>query len=73
MLFEFPKKEKNNFIQNYHPVSLLPIFGTKIWTTDIEFSFKYIDENELLNPNQSGFCLFDFCVNQLLSINHEIF
>ena len=30
-------------------------------------------KNELLNPNQSGFCPFDSCVNQLLSINHEIF
>ena len=35
--------------------------------------FKYIDENELLNPNQSGFRPFDSCINQLLSINHEIF
>ena len=35
--------------------------------------FKYIDENELLNPNQSEFRPFDSCVNQLLSINHQIF
>ena len=34
--------------------------------------FKYIDENELLNPNQSSFRPFDSCANQLLSINHEI-
>ena len=35
--------------------------------------FKYIDENELLTPNQSGFRPFDCCVNRLLSINHELF
>ena len=35
--------------------------------------FKYIDENELLNPNQSGFHPFDSCVNQLLSTNRKIF
>ena len=35
--------------------------------------FKYIDENELFNANQSYFCPFDSCVNQLLSINTEIF
>ena len=35
--------------------------------------FKYNDENELVNPNQSSFRPFDSCVNQLLSINHEIF
>ena len=30
-------------------------------------------EEELLNPNQSGFCPSDSCVNQLLAITHEIF
>ena len=31
-----------------------------------------MDENELLNPDKSGFRPFDSCVNQLLSINHKI-
>ena len=35
--------------------------------------FKYIDENELLNRNHSGFRPFDSRVNQLRSINHETF
>ena len=35
--------------------------------------FIYIDENELLNPNQLGFRPFDSCLNQLRSINHETF
>ena len=30
-------------------------------------------EEELLNPDQSGFCSFDSYVNQLLAITHEIF
>ena len=30
-------------------------------------------QEELLNPNQSGFCLSDSCVNQLIAITHEIF
>ena len=30
-------------------------------------------EEELLNPNQSGFGPSDSCVNQLLAITHEIF
>ena len=34
---------------------------------------KYNDENELLNPNQSGFRPFDSCVNQILSISHKFF
>ena len=30
-------------------------------------------EERLLNPNQSGFCPSDSCINQLLAITHEIF
>ena len=29
-------------------------------------------DNNLLSPNQSGFRSSDSCINQLLSINHEI-
>ena len=30
-------------------------------------------QEEFLNPNQSGFCPSDSCVNQLIAITHEIF
>ena len=30
-------------------------------------------EEKLLNPNQSGFCQSDSCINQLLAITHETF
>ena len=30
-------------------------------------------EEDLLNPNQSGFGPSDSCINQLLAITHEIF
>ena len=55
------------------PVSLLPIFGKFFERLIFNSLFKCIDENEMVNPNQSGFRPFDSCVNQLLSINHEIF
>ena len=67
------KKGDNDLIKNYRPVSLLPISGKIFERLIFSSLFKYIDENELLNPNQSGFHPFDSCVNQLLSINHEIF
>ena len=35
--------------------------------------FKYLDDNNLLNSNQSGFRSADSCVDQLLSITHEIY
>ena len=35
--------------------------------------YNFLLEEELLNPNQSGFRPSDSCVNQLLAITHEIF
>ena len=32
-----------------------------------------MNEEKLLNPNQSGFRQSDSCINQLLAITHEIF
>ena len=35
--------------------------------------FIFLKNEHLLNPNQSGFRTSDSCINQLLSITHEIF
>ena len=35
--------------------------------------FSFSLENNLVSPNQSGFKPGDSCINQLLSITHEIF
>ena len=35
--------------------------------------FKYFLDNNLLSPKQSGFRPGDSCINQLLSITHDIF
>ena len=35
--------------------------------------YYFLMEEKLLNPNQSGFCPSDSCINQLLAITHEIF
>ena len=32
----------------------------------------FLSDNNLIHPNQSGFRSGDSCINQLLSINHEI-
>ena len=34
--------------------------------------FNFLSKNNLLSPNQSGFRQGGSCINQLLSINHEI-
>ena len=35
--------------------------------------FKFFIENNLILPNQSGYKPGDFCINQLLSITHDIY
>ena len=35
--------------------------------------YKFLNENDLLSSNQSGFRPGDSCINQLLSIAHEIY
>ena len=35
--------------------------------------FKFFIENDLISPNQSGFKPGDTCINQLLSITHDIY
>ena len=34
--------------------------------------YDFLSENIFLSPNYSEFTSEDFCINQLLSINHEI-
>ena len=35
--------------------------------------YTFLQNEQLLNPNQSGFRPSDSCINQLLSITNEIF
>ena len=69
------KKKKNDkqLVNNYRPISLLPIFG-KIFEKNIfNKIYSFLLEEKLLNPNQSGFRPSDSCINQLLAITHEFF
>ena len=45
------------------------------WKIKLMFSemFGFFIENKLISSNQSGFKPGDFCINQLLSIIHEIY
>ena len=67
------KKVDKQLIQNYRPVSLLPICGEIFETTISNSLFKYLENNNLLNPHQSGFRPDDSCVHQLLSITYDIY
>ena len=67
------KKHDKQLIKNYLPVSLLPICSKIFEKVIFNSPFKYLDDNNLLNSNQSGFPPGDSCVHQLLSITHEIY
>ena len=64
-------EDKQN-VKNYRPVSLLPICGKIFESLIYKVMYDFLTENNLLSPNQSGFRSGDSCINQFLSINHEI-
>ena len=67
------KKVDKQIINNYRPMSLLPICS-KIFEKIIFNSLsEYLEDNKLLNCNQSGSRSGDSCLHQLLSITHEIY
>ena len=60
-------------MNNYRPISLLPVFGKIFEKIIFNKIYNYLSKENLLNPNQSGFRPSDSCMNQLLAITHEIF
>ena len=67
------KKGSKNLLENYRPISLLPIFS-KIFEKCIYNSmYSYFECNNLFTSCQSGFRKKDSCVSQLLAITHEIY
>ena len=67
------KKNEKNLKGNYHPISLLPIFGKILEKLLYDSLYTHLVSCEVLDPNQSGFHPGDSTVNQLLSITHTIF
>ena len=66
------KKNDEQIISNYTPISLLPILNVceKIIFENL---YVYLNANNLINTNQSGFRPEDSCSNQLLSLVREIY
>ena len=67
------KKGDKQLLQNYWPVSLLPIWVKIFERIIFNPIFEYLEKNSLLCPNQCGFRPFDLYENQLLSIVHDIY
>ena len=67
------KKDDKQCLKNYPPISLLPICGKIFEKFRFNETLKFLIENELISPNQSGFKPGDSCINQLSAITHEIY
>ena len=52
---------------------VIPVCGEIFEKLIINEMFNFFIENDLISPNQSGFKPRDSCINQLLSINHDIY
>ena len=67
------KKNDKRLVENYRPISLLPILGKIFEKIIFKKIYHFLLEERLLNPDQSGFRPSDSCINQFLAITHEIF
>ena len=55
------------------PISLLPICGKIFERLLYNEMFNFFITNHILPTDQSGFKHGDSCINQLLSVAHEIY
>ena len=67
------KEGDKQLLENYRPVSLLPICGKVFERIIFNDLFKYFKENNLLSPHQLGFIPGGLCVQQRTTITHEIY
>ena len=73
ILYKFFKKGNKQNITNYRPVSILPNCSKTFDCIIYDTMLKYFLDNNLITPKQSRFRPGDSCINQLLSISHDIF
>ena len=67
------KKGDKQIVNNYRPVSLLPICGKIIVRLIFNTLYQFLGEYNLLSIHQSGFHCNDLCINQLLFIVHTLY
>ena len=67
------KKNDKQRLNNYRPISLLPICSKIFERIIFNEIFRFFIKNDLISQHQSGFKPGDSCINQLLSITHEIY
>ena len=66
-------KRNKELVIDYHPVSLFPICYKIFEKLIFDFIYDFLDQNCLLNSNQSGSRPGDSFIHQLIAITHEHF
>ena len=66
------KRGDKQITKDYRPISLFPIAGKILERLLYDRMFEFFAESILISGDQSAFKSGDSCVNQLLSITHEI-
>ena len=66
------KKGDKQLIKNYRPISLLPICGKILEKIIFNNLYQYLNSNNFITKNQSGFRPGDSTTNQLLYLVDEI-
>ena len=67
------KKNSKQKVDNYRPVSLLPICSKIFEKLIFDSIYEFLNKNSLFNNNQSGFRPNDSCIYQLIAIARNIF
>ena len=67
------KKENKQLINNYRPISLLPILAKVFERIIFKHLYNHLVKNDLITKNQSGFRPGDSVTNQLIFLFHKIF
>ena len=67
------KTGDKQILENYRPISLLPITGKIFERILYNNMFEFFTKNYLISDNQSVFKPGDSCINILLPITHEIY
>ena len=66
------QKSDKQSMKNYQPISLLPICNKVLGRSLYKSMFEFFMQSNLITPNWSNFKAGDLCINQLISISHEI-
>ena len=71
MFFQCTKNIKQ-LVDNYRPISLLPICSKILEKLLFDSIYEFLDKNSLLNSSQSEFRTNYFSIHQFIAITHDV-